>query len=362
MTDYKESMALYVLNGIGGLSTNHDDKLTLRLFKDDYKADGRPDSKINKGIGLTESWRDCPDIEYDMKDGKRIVAGYHNGLKEPNTAYIGMAEYESLPDAMKAQWIEYYKKCIPLADGIKLAFEASTVALRITNLFDRLLDRRYGLALEQMAKLVEMGVLKYKPSVDEPSERNIYNAIRQRILRAKQMFEYEHDTLVIGSIGRPIYESLRQSQTEKMVLKENTVYLQGYNKSSKPRKAVKVYDAPARDGKEAGKLYKIETTLYTPYFNDNQISVDMLTTQPNIQELIKDEIEDSLVSVLSKVSREVLVMTAEAYAVESRDIKAMPRQIARQMLGRTLTQDVAELKRKVAEHDRRISALEQGKK
>jgi len=33
----------------------------------------------------------------------------------------------------------------------------------------------------------------------------------------------------------------------------------------------------------------------------------------------------------------------------------------RHTLGNTLTQDVAELKRKVAEHDRRIAALERAK-
>lgn len=108
-------------------------------------------------------------------------------------------------------------------------------------------------------------------------------------------------------------------------------------------------------------MYKIETTLKTPYFTSHGITIDSLTRQPIIMQLIKSEIEESLVTVLKVLSKEVLAMTAEAYRIESRDMATMPRQIAKAMLGNTLTQDVADLKRRVADHDRRIAALEQAR-
>ena len=362
MTDSKESLALYVMEHAGKPSTNHDDKLTLRFNKWDYPtgriaSDGKP--IINKGIGVETGLKDNPNIEYEYKDGHRIIDGYFNGLPEPDTAYMGVKDYNALHPAMKAQWIAYYRKCIPMAEGVKLAFVKGTVELRMYDLFDRMLESRYGRALEHMAELVNMGILKYTPSTDEPTEKNIYNAIRQRVLRAKQMFEYEHDTLLIGSIGKPIYEYLRAHPTGKLVVEDNTIYTQGYGKDSKPAKAVKVYDTGARDDAEHGRMYKIETTLYTPYFTRYGITVDELTKQPKIMELIKAELEDSLVSVLKVLSREVLVMTAEAYKVESHDMTTMPRQIARTMLGNTLTQDVAELKRDVAELKRWRARVEQ---
>lgn len=363
MGESKEALALYVLESTGEPSTNHDDKLTLRLFQEDYPTGATVDGKpvIHKGIGLEPAWRDSPEVEYEYKDGRPVLAGYWNGLPDPNRAYIDAAKYKALPEGMKSQWRAYYRKCIPLAEGVKLAFVASTVELRIFNLFDKLTESRYGMALEHMGDLVEKRILRYKPSTGEPTEKRVYNAIRNRIMRAKQMFEYEHDTLLSGAVGRPIYEYLREHHTQKMQVEENTIYVQGFNKSSKPVKSVKVYDAPARDGLEPGRMYKIETTLKTPYFNKHGITIDSLTRQPIIMQLIKSEIEESLVTVLKVLSKEVLAMTAEAYRIESRDMATMPRQIAKAMLGNTLTQDVADLKRRVADHDRRIAALEQAR-
>jgi len=350
MGESKEALALYVLNATGEPSTNHDDKLTLRMYKGDYATgdmvDGRP--VVAKGIGLDEGWRESPDIEYEYKDGARILNGYHNGLPEPDWARLSVKEYEALPAGMKSQWRPYWAKCIQLGEGVKLAFGRSTVELRLYNLFDKWSDSRYTMVLEHMADLVNKGILKYKPSTGEPTEKRVYNAIRNRVMRSKQMFEYEHDTLLSGAVGRPIYEYLRGNPTPKMLLDDNTIYVQGFNKASKPAKSVKIYDTQARDGLEPAKMYKIETTLRTPYFNKHGITIDSLTRQPIIMQLIKSEIEESLVTVLKALSRGVLVMTAEAYRVERRDMTTMPRQIARAMLGNTLTQDVAELKRKVA--------------
>ena len=359
MADSKEALALYVLDSSGKPSTNHDDKLTLRFNRGDYPTGAVKDGKpvVNKGIGLSPSWKESPYTEYEYKDGQRILDGYFNGLPAPYTAFMDAEKYRALPPAMQSQWIPYYRKCIPLAEGVKLAFVKSTVELRMYDLFDKMLDSRYGRALEHMAELVNMGIFTYKPSTDEPTEKNIYNAIRMRILRAKQMFEYEHDTLLAGSIGRPIYEYLREHPTGKMRLENNTIYVQGYGKEGKPAKAIKLYDAPARDDMEPGRMYKIETTLYTPYFTKHGITVDSLTKQPRIMELIKDELEDSLLTVLNALSREVLAVTAEAYAIDSRDVKLMPRQIARSMLNNTLTQDVADLKRRMATAERDIAAL-----
>lgn len=353
MADGKESLVLYTLEASGKPSTNHDDKITFRFKKGDYPTGAVIDGVkvVDKGIGLSDDWRYSEIVEYEYKDGAKILDGYHNGLPEPNTAYMRPKEYDALPLPMKSQWQAYYKKSIPLADGVKLAMESATVALRITNLFGKLFDSRYGMAIKSMAKLVDEGVLKYKPSVGEPTDNNKYNAIRQRILRAKQMFEYEHDTLLVGSIGKPIYDYIKEHPTDKMILKDNTIYVQGHGKTSKTVKAVKMYDAPARDGMEPGRLYKIETTLYTKYFNDNKVTIDSLTKQPEIMELIKDELECSIVTVLKILSPEVMIMTAEAYRVDSRDVRDMPRQIARAMLGNTLSQDVAELKQWRKEKD-----------
>jgi len=350
----KEATALYILETTGNNSTNHDDKLTLRLYQNDYWTGAMKDGGkvIAKGIGLAETWRESPYTEYEYKDGEKILGGYLRPTLNNEREYLTPKEYLELENREKESWRPYYKKCIPLGEGVKLAFVKSTIELRIYNLFDKLTESRYGMALEHMSDLVDKGILKYKPRTGEKTEKKMYNAIRNRILKAKQMFDYEHNTLLNGAIGKPIYDYLRANPSNKMVLDENTIYLQGHKKASKPAKAVKMYDSLARDGLESGKIYKIETTLHTPYFTRYEITVDSLTTQPDIMKLIKSEIESSLTGVMNMLSREVLTMTAMAYGVESRDMKEMPRQIARAMLKNTLTQDVEDLKIRTAELER----------
>ena len=341
----KETEAFRVMDMAEEGIITHDDRLLIRAQKSEIK--------------LEATWRENVDITY--ADGKPVILDYWR------TGSTGESERASIEQYAVMDWREKetYKpqilRGLVLAEGVSVAFQNNQMDLRICNLFDDWRSR-YRMALEYMVTLTERGVIKYRPTVEAEDDRNRLEAIRNRLKRYGRPTEYEHDILFRGELGQRIMIDLKGRADH--IEGETTVYLQGYNRGDDTTKSVKFYDIGAREGQATGEYFKLETTMLKEYFKGQGITVSELTEQPIIQERINDGLAKTLTKVVGYLSWEVQSMTAQALGLEISDRRKAPAQIARAMLSteRTLTARVGELERKVAEHDRRIAALERDKK
>lgn len=342
----KESKAFQVAEMAEQTIITHDDKLLIRAQKHKIK--------------LETDWRNETDITYS--DGKVVRVNYMRTGIDGAPESISVERYDALTIHEQQSWRLQPLRGIQLADGVSLSIKNNQVDLLICTLMEDWRSR-YRMVLEYMVDAVDRGIIKYRPSAEVETEKNKVEAIRNRLKRHGMPTEYEHDILITGEIGNRIMADLRE-HAAKVSDDGFTIYTQGYTRhKGETQVSVKVYDIGHREGKGDGKYFKIETTLLKPYFKD-KITVEQLTEQPEIQELIMDALQTTLTKVVGALSWEVQTMLAQALNIEVTDRRKAPSMIARSMLRseRTLTERVGELERKVAEHDKRIAAIErQGK-
>lgn len=321
----------------------HDDKLLLRAQKSD--------------IGLTDNWRDNVNIRYE--NGESVIVNYilpdnEGGIEK----VITPAEYEQLPDLIKAEYKAQPLRGLDIAEGITATFRDNRFDLILADLFNDA-DSRYKKALENVVRLALRGVIKYTPR-GEYSSRNMREAIRHRAKKHVKPTEYEHDLLFRGEVGKALYEDLRAHDKAGNQW-EGISYLQGFNRYDGIKKSVKLYDIGVREGSTPGEYFKIETTFYKGYFKENGITVNELLTQPEIQDMLRVELIETITRTLNKCRGETLEMLENVLEIEPpRSKRNRTNTIARELLGtkRTYTERLEEVERRVAEHERRIRRLE----
>ena len=351
----KEREAVEVMKEAGWSIMNHDDKICYRAQKTGTGG--------SVGIGLTGNfWQK---VEPVMRDGVPIVTGYWNKEKDER-------HKESWADTLEGQerlrsetgWKpttrKEYTKGFP--KGVSVTFEANQVDIRLVNLYDDL-ESRYRSTLDYVASMAGE-IIKYVSKLENPTDRNIREAMRNRLKRAFKPVEYEHNIIFMGQIGRDLMRDFRAiaEQNKKMHLEENTVYLDGWKKTAKQKRRIKYYDIGARDsarGGKAGEIFKLEVTLLKEYFVDAGLAVEDLKEQPEIQEKIYQELCKNLSVVLDLLKTGGESMNGLQYEL---GLSGMQNnyQVAGALLSsrRTLTGRVQALEVKQAETDKRLAKLE----
>ena len=351
----KERGAVEVMKEAGWSIMNHDDKICYRAQKT-----GTGESV---GIGLTSDyWRK---VESVMRDGKPVVVGYWNKETGEHKGVLWADTLEG-QNRLRAEngWKETtrkeYTKGFP--SGVAVTFEANQVDMRLVNLYDDL-ESRYRSTLDYVASMAGE-IIKYESKLENPTDRNIREAMRNRLKRAFKPVEYEHNIIFMGQIGRDLMRDFRAiaEQNKKMHLEENTVYLDGWKKTAKQKRRIKYYDIGARDsarGGKAGEIFKLEVTLLKEYFVDAGLAVEDLKEQPEIQEKIYQELCKNLSVVLDLLKTGGESMNGLQYELGLSGIQNNY-QVAGALLSsrRTLTDRVQDLEMKQAETDKRLAKLE----
>ena len=348
----KERIAVEVMRNDGRAIMCHDDKICYRAQKTGTGG--------AVGLGLTSDyWRK---VESVMRDGKPIVTGYWNKNTGEHKG-AGWAETSEGRERLRAEngWKETTKKEYTkgLPSGVCVTFEANQVDMRLTNLYDDL-ESRYRNALDYVASMAGE-IVRYEPKVENPTDRNIREAMRNRLKRSFKPVEYEHNTLFLGQVGRDMMRDFRAiaETNSKMHLEENTVYLEGWKKTAKQKYRIKYYDVGARDGEDVGEVFKLEVTFLKEYFVSAGLAVEDLKEQPEIQEAILSGLAEKMVSALQLLPTGGDSMRGIQYEL---GLSGVPNtyQVAGEVLssGRTLTERVQALEKDMWEVKKRLEAVE----
>lgn len=352
----KEYNAVEVMKADDSIYLLHDDKLVLRALKTGIGN--------RSGIGLDiDYWKE---LEYKLKNGKPELTGYwnnktfeHHGIDwlESEKGWIAFNNEKGWKEVIK----KVYTKGFP--EGVELIFNNNQIDLRIRNLYDNL-GSRYTATMNYLVPLASK-IIKYNPRVENPTQRNITEALRHRIKKAFLPSEYEYNILIKGELGLLIMNELKEwSNTGKGHKEENTVYLKGWNKDQKNKgqTIVKFYDIGARDfykGGIAGTIFKLEITLRKAYFKKEGLLINDLITQPKIQEILKKELVKQLNTSLNclkkggkamNMIRQKLDLTDETtnYTTAIKVINTK----------KTLTERMAIVEKQIKEMNQRIKKLE----
>jgi len=351
----KESAAVKVMKDAGWSVMNHDDKICYRAQKTGTGG--------AVGIALADGW--WRKAQQKMVDGKPVITGYWNQVTGEHKG-ASWAETSEGRERLRAEngWKETtareYTKDLP--KGVSVTFENNQVDMRIVNLYDDL-ESRYKSALDYLASMAG-DIIRYEPKLENPTERNRREAMRNRLKRSFQPVEYEHNTIFLGQVGRDMMRELRAAaeKDSKMHLEENTVYLEGWKKTAKQKRRVKYYDIGARDaavGGEAGEIFKLEVTLLKEYFKGAGLAVEDLKEQPEIQEAVRKELSEKVNGVLC-----LLETGGDAMKGIQFELGLSGRENTYQVAGailnkkKTLTERMDAVERLAQDTARRVDALE----
>lgn len=344
----KEDIAFEVMELSGEPTGTHDDMLLLRGEKTASQP-GR------SSVGLTADYWRFTDVK--KKNGEPVLLGYVWYEGDKFMGGCSLSQWEDMEPAERKKYKPSYLQGIDLGDGASVVMRNNQVDLLLTDLFHDF-GSRYRSALEAMAELVGRGVLRYRPRT-EPTERNRIEALRNRLKRAMWPARYEHDVLIPGMLGEAVWRDLRASGKVKHVT-DSVAYMAGYQKYKGLQAAVKCYDIGMREGIEPGQFYKIETALYTPYFKNQGIGVAELTEQPTIAGRIRDRLVKDIGGVLRCISGETMEALQAELDLSPGRADRRHTEAAHALLDRrgTITEQLRELRKEVAENRRRIERLE----
>jgi len=351
----KESAAVKVMKDAGWSVMNHDDKICYRAQKTGTGG--------AVGIALADGW--WRKVQQKMVDGKPVITGYWNQATGDHKGAAWGDTLEGL-ECLRSEkgWKETtareYTKGLP--KGVSVTFENNQVDMRIVNLYDDL-ESRYKSALDYLASMAG-DIIRYEPKLENPTERNRREAMRNRLKRSFQPVEYEHNIIFLGQVGRDMMRELRAAaeKDSKMHLEENTVYLEGWKKTAKQKRRVKYYDIGARDaavGGEAGEIFKLEVTLLKEYFKGAGLAVEDLKEQPEIQEVVRKELAEKVNGVLC-----LLETGGDAMKGIQFELGLSGRENTYQVAGailnkkKTLTERMDAVERLAQDTARRVDALE----
>lgn len=308
----------------------HDDRLLLRAQKSE--------------LGLWLNWRDGTRVA--RRDGAPVVVRWHHVDDVAKTA-------SEPPVGDEENWRPQYERVVPL-DGVRVSLKFNQVDVELLDLQNDLRSR-YRKALEVLADMVRVGVVRYEPRVPEPTERNVLEALRHRMRRYAKVTEYEHNLMFRGELGARMFEALR-SHDRAPKSYENTVYLRGFNRYVGLQVSQKFYNVSRKENRDDApgeELWKLETLFRKGYFKAHNLrDVAEFIEQPDIQEQVLFENLTRHLAYVLRLCREGGVKL-EQFELGLGALSVSPREQARSILRRelTLTERVETLERKVKQHD-----------
>jgi hypothetical protein len=270
-----------------------DDKLEIKALK--------TDTVTGRKLPFHEYWWRKQINEYI--DGELNVKCYYN----KNTR-----DYKSIDDITNMDKLLGYvpktDKVIPTRNkNIKILSASNEIKVRLWHLENNF-DSRYKQLLDVLIALNDKGVFKYDLKQYEAkynlnANRNIKACLRYVLNSYFNVNEYEWDIVFKGKLGKLILENLIEVYGSQY---QTTVYMQGKSKYKGRSIMVKAYNITAKQDNRDTNLdtdrYKIEWTLYKPYFQKNSINISDLTTQPKILVKIRKDIADNFKVIYNKIN------------------------------------------------------------
>jgi len=336
---YKEYNGFMLMQALDLPVLLHDDKLTLRASK------------------RTASGEKNIEEDFYRLMARNALISYWN----PETGeHIKPNEYN---DEKHRGWIACWEWGRQLGKDIFVFVSFNQIDLKICNLWWDF-RKRYRISLETAFSAMQGGIIPYKPRAIL-KERNVWEAIRNRLKRNFKVSEYETNFLLNETIAE-IFENEVKS-FEDVRIERNTVFIKHSNEAT-----VKFYKPFEREREKfSGDLTntqkggKIEITLKRNFFKRAGIRVENLGEQPEIFELIRARIERELNGVfemLSKTTRRKIAceLGIQTIAVEDitkkmTDTKNAMTYIIREILEHR--QELAEHRQELAEHRREIQEI-----
>jgi len=346
----KESGAISIMQMSKNCTITHDDKLLIRGQKSD--------------IGIVQGAH--KKLKPVYRDGDPVIVnyGYRSGLK---IEWVNQERYYDLialgvPSDM---FLVQPLRGESLSSGSWVEIKGNQVDLYLLNLYKDFNASRYSRALNDVCDLEARGVFKYNPKKLQPTDKNKRDALRHRLIKYLKPREYEHNFLFTGELGGKIYKELREAieskakGTSNAVLEDNTIYLRGYKQHKDTRYKSKFYNIAKREG-GSGDVYKFESTLLKAFFLGEGITMQNLTEQPKIQELVGGELAKSLKGLLNLLTDNTRGQLAMMLGLEIKNKREQVGLITSKMLKRdfTYTEQIKNLEIKQAKQEIKQAKLE----
>lgn len=348
----KEQTAFEFMRSQGMNIMTHDDRLLIRAQKSD--------------IGISENYREYAPIK--TINGRGEVAGYilFNEKGEITDRLNAGLNAEETEQALIRGYIPHFKRGRKIAEGVTYEMFCNQLDIRLCNLYENA-QTRYRNALENIAKLCELGVLSYKPRKAKPNERNMREALRHRIREHAKPTEYEHNILFSGEVGRSIYYDIINSGEAYNM--NGTLYISGFKRYEGQKSVYKVYDIGGRENEAQGRYFKAEVTILKSYFKKpsahrGRISINDLLTQPEIQELMKTKLIRDYSQILRLLQPETLKMITKQLGVKNENKREVYKKASEAMLetNRTYLKTIDRHKAEQQERERLIAKIREMEK
>lgn len=332
MKDYEPVRGVMELDGTPLIT--HDDRLLLRAQKSELR--------------LFDSWRGGTRIA--RKDGEPVVVSWHH------VDDVRKTRSSPPPPEEELYWRPQFERTVPL-EGVRVSLKCNQVDVELLDLQNDLRSR-YRKALEVLADMIRVGVVRYEPRVSSPTERNVLEAIRHRMRKYAKVTLYEHNLLFRGELGARMFEVLRPHDRALQPY-ENTVYLKGFNRYDGLQCSQKFYcvSRKERTTSDTEELWKLETTFHKTYFKEHGLrDIAQFIEQPDIQEILLQGLSKKLTYVIRLLREGGMKLEQFELGIDT----TSPREQARTLLRRelTLTERVESLEKKTKEHDERLNRIE----
>lgn len=260
------------------------------------------------------------------------------GWYNPDTGESHGKGWEPSPEDIRNGWKQKWEWGRDLSPTVRIAAWDSTLDIRMRNLWEDM-RRRYRMQLEAVVTAEARGILSYKGK-HELGSRERQEAIRHRLRKHWRVALYEHDLLIKGEIADLLMREL-QEYADRAGLKqeENTVYLKGYDGTSRKAKPlmVKAYRCSKH---ELPEVAKIEVSFRSDYLKRNGMRDPAVwERQPDLQERLKES--------LKREWRQIMEHAPETKKRLARELRTTQRELFDTLAGsrNTLSERVAALER-----------------
>jgi len=263
----------------------------LIYMSDKTKTDGSGD----KFPLAEEWWRQT----YKKRDnGITVITGYWN---KKTGKHISKELYSKLKIEEQVGFIAVSPREYKINDNVLLCFDGNQIQLKLYELKDNF-DSRYRTSLEILVKACNDNIIKYSPKKENVSDKNIYEAIRNKFKRWFRLYKYEYNLIISdGELGFIVYEELKRQMENKEYINKNavafknTLYLKGFGQGKQSDDIViKYYSITAkqerRDFIKKDDDFKLEVTFKKDYFKKNKYKIQQFTSQDKIFKIISSDV------------------------------------------------------------------------
>lgn len=289
----------------------NDDRLLLRSQKTNIKT--------HRKLPLKAGWK----LQTRKLKNKKPTA-YYTSYSEKKP-FVSVNEYDGFLESEQSFYLPCFERSIIGFEGkdISVIARNNEFIIQLEKLKGDF-DSRYRGALNVMLDLNKMGVVDYKGNAK--TDRHKQESLRNVLNNWFKVSEYEYNYQFVGPVGLKIFNDLKTHKMCKQIVGNTTLYFQGYNKTSKTVKKIKMYNVTAkkekRDYNNKSDTYKIEVTLCKEFFKKNNIDLKKLLTFDTIikQKDIRDEVEKTFIKYYKYLTDDTKALVLRGFKMGEREL------------------------------------------